>query len=74
MMGLFDSQGQRFKSKKMLKEYCNGKNTVNFQETSFFGLEFKGAGSYCVVLPTPQDRRSFATVTVTDERVLVKVA
>lgn len=71
MMGLYDDQYERFGSKKALKAHVGTR--VNFEETSFFGAEFKGAGDYCVVLPTPQDRRTFATVTVTDERVLVKV-
>lgn len=74
MMGIFDSQGQRFKSKKALKEYAAFKgNKVHFQETSFFGPEFKGEGRYCVVLPTPQDRKSFATVTVKADGTLLKV-
>jgi len=75
MMGLFDAQGARFKSKKMLKEYCAlGGQKVRFQETSMFGNEFKGAGDYCVVLPTPKDRRTFATVTVADDHTLLKVS
>lgn len=75
MMGLFDSQGRRFATKKMLKEYAaHGGNKVHFEETSFFGREFKGAGEYCVVLPTPSIRKSFATVTVTDDCTLLKVS
>lgn len=73
MMGLFDSEGKRFASKKMLKEYCAAGGVVQFEETSFFGAEFKGEGKYCVVLPTPQIRKSFANVTVTAGGKLLRV-
>ena len=71
MMGLFDNDGFRFKTKKMLKEYIGQK--VVFQETSFFGAEFKGAGSYTVVLPSPTERKAFATVIVRADGTLLKV-
>lgn len=71
MMGI-KSQFGSFKSKKSLKEYIG--NPVRFVETSMFGNEFKGAGSYTVVGPDPLQRKWFATVTVTDDATLVKVS
>lgn len=35
-----------------------------FYETSLFGPEYKGPGSYTVVGPSPYERKWYATVTV----------
>jgi hypothetical protein len=35
-----------------------------FWETSAFGQEYVGDGEYCVVGPTPHDRKWYAKVTV----------
>lgn len=56
MMGLFTDGGKRYASKKALKSDIGRR--VEFEETSFFGAEFKGAGEYCVVLPTPLKARA----------------
>lgn len=61
-----------YKTKKELKAAI-GKR-VSFIETSFFGPEFKGAGEYAVVGPSPEDRRWYATVKVDDDGVLLKVS
>lgn len=50
------------KTKKDLKAQVGAK--PSFIETSFFGPEFKGDGSYCVVGPSPTERKWFATVEV----------
>ena len=52
------------KTKKSLKGAVG--QTPNFIETSIFGAEYKGDGSYCVVGPDPYVRKWFATVTVKD--------
>ena len=36
----------------------------DFIETSMFGPQYKGDGTYTVVRPSPYDRKWFATVTV----------
>lgn len=71
MMSLFTANGERFLTKKALKADI-GKR-ISFEETSFFGAEYKGAGTYCVVLPSPLLRRAFAEVTVSDGGFLLKV-
>lgn len=53
-----------FKTKKELKAAVGKK--PEFIETSMFGKEFKGDGRYTIVGPTPQIRKWYATVTVTD--------
>ena len=44
------------------------------QETSMFGPEYKGAGRYPVVGPSPYERKWYATVTVDDGGKIVKVS
>ena len=63
-----------FKTKKALKEAAK-LNCVRpvFIETSMFGLEFKGDGEYTVVGPSPEVRKWYATVRVTDG-VIAKVS
>lgn len=53
-----------FTSKKELKEAVGQR--PHFIETSIFGQEFRGDGSYVVVGPTPYTRKWYATVTVSD--------
>lgn len=53
-----------FKTKKELKAAIG--STPDFIETSLFGREFKGDGSYTVVGPDPYVRKWYATVTVID--------
>ena len=45
-----------------------------FQETSMFGPEYKGAGTYAIVGPSPTERKWFATVTVDADGRVVKVS
>lgn len=61
-----------FKTKKELK-LAIGK-PARFIETSFFGPEFKGAGSYTVVGPDPLKRTWFATVTVDGDGNILKIS
>ena len=56
-----------FKTKKDLKAAIGRR--PSFIETSYFGLEFKGDGSYTIVGPSPYDRKWYATVTVTDGKI-----
>lgn len=54
------------KSKKALKESAVGQ-APRFEETSLFGAEYKGDGSYAVVGPDPYTKRTwYATVVVKD--------
>ena len=57
MMGI-----RGFKTKKELKA-ATGK-IPSFIETSLFGNEFSGDGSYTIVGPDPYERKWYATVTV----------
>jgi hypothetical protein len=51
-----------FKTKKELKAAVGRR--PNFIETSMFGKEFHGDGSYMIVGPSPYRRNWYATVTV----------
>ena len=63
--------GARYKTKKACKEAIG--TTPYFVETSMFGAEYKGDGTYTVVGPAPYtDRRWYARVTVRDG-LIVKV-
>jgi len=54
-----------FKTKKECKETLLGKSAANiFLETSMFGKEFKGDGTYPVVGPNPNIRKWYASITV----------
>ena len=53
-----------YKTKKACKESLG--EAPRFIETSMFGPEFKGDGTYTVVGPEPYDRKWYAQVTVTD--------
>lgn len=54
--------GAGFLTKKGLKEATG--QAPRFVETSMFGPEYKGDGSYCVVGPSPYVRKWYATVTI----------
>ena len=56
-----------FKTKKELKEAVG--TVPRFIETSFFGLEYKGDGSYAVVGPHPTVRKWFAELTIVNGRI-----
>ena len=61
-------------TKKALKLKVGSRASTLFQETSMFGLEYKGAGSYPVVGPSPYERKWYATVTVDADGRVVKVS
>jgi hypothetical protein len=54
--------GASYKSKKDLKAAVG--QSLRYEETSAFGPEFKENGKFCVVGPSPYDRKWFATVTM----------
>lgn len=72
MMSIYDANGRRFKSKAALKA-AKGQGVI-FEETSMFGAEFKGAGTYTIVGPEPYKRNWFAQVTVDASRIVQKVS
>ena len=57
MMGI-----EGFKTKSQLKSAVGSR--PNFIETSMFGNEYKGDGTYTVVGPSPYKRNWFATVKI----------
>ena len=52
-----------YKTKKDLKAAIG--QPLRYEETSFFGPEFKETGSFSVVGPSPTQRKWFARVTMT---------
>jgi hypothetical protein len=54
--------GAIYKTKKVLKE--NIGQELRYEETSMFGAEFKANGTFCVVGPSPRERKWFASVTM----------
>jgi hypothetical protein len=56
-----------YPTKKALKESIG--QPPEFVETSFFGPEYTGDGSYTVVGPAPYNRKWYATVTVKDGKI-----
>ena len=61
----------RYPTKKSLKASLG--KPLRYEETSLFGREYHGDGSYTVVGPSPYDRRWYATVKVEDG-VIAKVS
>jgi hypothetical protein len=55
--------GANYKTKKDLKAAIG--QPLRYEETSFFGPEFKENGSFSVVGPSPNQRKWFARVTMT---------
>ncbi len=53
-----------YPTKKALKE-AKGQ-PLRFEETSFFGPEFKSDGEFCVVGPAAYKRNWYATITMKD--------
>ena len=54
--------GAYYKSKKELKLAIG--QPLRYEETSAFGPEYKADGSFCVVGPSPYQRKWFASVTM----------
>lgn len=63
--------GALYPTKKALKE-CIGK-PLRYEETSFFGNEYSATGKFCVVGPSPTQRKWYAEVTMKDD-LIVKVS
>lgn len=56
-----------YKYKKDLKAAVG--ETLKYVETSFFGQEYRADGTFCVVGPSPHERRWFAKVTMREGRI-----
>jgi hypothetical protein len=56
--------GASYKTKKSLKESVGSE--LRFVETSMFGPEYNPNGKFCVVGPSPYERKWFAQVTMVD--------
>lgn len=56
--------GALYPTKKALKESIG--KPLRYEETSFFGEEFKRDGTFAVVGPSPRERKWFAEVTMKD--------
>ena len=63
--------GASYPTKKALKE-CIGK-PLRYVETSMFGEEYRANGTFCVVGPSPDVRKWYASVTMNDG-VIAKVS
>jgi hypothetical protein len=79
MQGAFDSLGERFPTKKSMREAAEKRETINLEATSLFGNEYDGPaqdasnGTYFVVGPDPhRSRKWYAQVIVRDGSVTVK--
>ena len=56
--------GATYKTKKDLKAAVG--QSLRYVETSFFGPEYKENGTFCVVGPSPTERKWYAQVTMKD--------
>jgi len=56
--------GARYATKKELKAAIG--QPLRYEETSFFGSEYRETGKFCVVGPSPTQRKWFAEVTMKD--------
>jgi hypothetical protein len=54
--------GASYPTKKVLKE--NVGKPLRYVETSMFGAEYVPNGTFCVVGPSPYNRKWFASVTM----------
>lgn len=59
--------GANYKTKKDLKAAVG--QDLRYEETSFFGPEYKTNGTFCVVGPSPRERKWFASVTMVDGKI-----
>jgi len=57
--------GANYKTKKLLKE--NIGKTLRYTETSMFGAEYLSNGVFCVVGPSPYERKWFAEITMEND-------
>lgn len=56
--------GASYQSKKSLKAAIG--QPLDYVETSMFGPEYKPNGTFCVVGPSPYERKWYAEVTMKD--------
>ena len=56
--------GANYKTKKELKASIG--KPLRFIETSMFGSEYKKTGKFCVVGPSPTQRKWYAAVSMLD--------
>lgn len=56
--------GASYKTKKALKETIG--KPLRYVETSLFGEEYTDNGTFCVVGPSPYERKWYASVTMKD--------
>jgi hypothetical protein len=56
-----------YKTKKELKAAIG--KPLRYVETSIFGPEYKADGSFCVVGPSPYERKWFAEVEMKDGKI-----
>ena len=54
--------GAIYKTKKELKAAVG--QSLRYEETSMFGEEYRPNGRFCVVGPSPRERKWFAEVTM----------
>ena len=59
--------GALYPTKKTLKDSVG--KTLRYEETSFFGAEYKDNGTFAVVGPSPTKRNWYATVTMKDGKI-----
>lgn len=56
-----------YKTKKDLKAAIG--QSLRYTETSFFGPEYRDNGTFCVVGPSAQERKWFASVTMKEGKI-----
>jgi hypothetical protein len=66
-IGAFIMIGASYKTKKALKEAIG--QPLHYVETSMFGPEYKPDGKFCVVGPSPYERKWYAEVTMKDGKI-----
>ena len=59
--------GASYKTKTDLKAAIG--QSLRYVETSFFGEEYRENGTFCVVGPSPYERKWFASVTMKDGKI-----
>lgn len=58
----YTMMGARYPTKKALKASVG--QPLRYEETSIFGPEYKANGTFCVVGPSPYQRKWYAEVTM----------
>lgn len=60
--------GAYYKTKKELKQAVGQR--LHYEETSMFGQEYTPDGQFCVVGPSPRERKWFASVTTANGKII----